>query len=150
MGDRQRRAVFAAFDRIGITGSDADRPRRLALASLMLGKPVETFANVTRQDGFTLTRIATDIETGRARMGRKRRGIAPARARRAAADDMSGRDGTARNARATAAQPGPPRRAEMPHMRPCVRGALPGPRMRDRLVPVQHRSGMRQMRRFRQ
>jgi hypothetical protein len=64
MGDRQRRAVFAAFDRIGITGSDADRPRRLALAAVMLGKPVETFANVTRQDGFTLTRLATDIETG--------------------------------------------------------------------------------------
>jgi hypothetical protein len=64
MGDRQRRAVFAAFDRIGITGSDDDRPRRLALAAAMLGKPVETFANVTRQDGFTLTRLATDIETG--------------------------------------------------------------------------------------
>lgn len=64
MGDRQRRAVFGAFDRIGISGSDADRPRRLALASLMLGKPVESFGNVTRQDGFTLTRIATDIETG--------------------------------------------------------------------------------------
>ena len=64
MGDRQRRAVFAAFERIGISGADSDRPRRLRLASVMLGKPVESFANVTRQDGFTLTRLATDIEVG--------------------------------------------------------------------------------------
>jgi hypothetical protein len=64
MGDRQRRAVFAAFERIGISGRDEDRDRRLALAALILGKPVDTFANITRQEGFTLTRVATDIETG--------------------------------------------------------------------------------------
>lgn len=64
MGDRQRRAVFAAFERIGITGRDEDRSRRLALAALMLGKPVDSFSDVTRQDGFTITRLANDIETG--------------------------------------------------------------------------------------
>lgn len=64
MGDRQRRAVFAAFDRIGISGSEQDRPRRLRLASLMLGHDVVSFADVTRQDGFTITRLANDIETG--------------------------------------------------------------------------------------
>jgi hypothetical protein len=64
MGDRQRRAVFAAFERIGITGKDSDRDRRLALASVMLGKPVESFTSVSRQDGFALTRLATDIEIG--------------------------------------------------------------------------------------
>lgn len=64
MGDRQRRAVFAAFERIGITGREEDRPRRLALASLMLGHDVMSFADVTRQDGFTITRLANDIETG--------------------------------------------------------------------------------------
>lgn len=64
MGDRQRRAVFAAFERIGVTGGDHDRDRRLRLTALMLGRDVDSWRNLTRQDGFTITRLATDIETG--------------------------------------------------------------------------------------
>jgi hypothetical protein len=63
MGDAMRKALMANFSDVGIDPTK-DRPLRLAMASALLGRPVDTFTQLSRADGLMLFRLLNDIQTG--------------------------------------------------------------------------------------
>lgn len=63
MGDGLRKAIMASFGTIGIDPTK-DRETRLALASALLARPVESFTQLSKADGLLLVRLLNDIESG--------------------------------------------------------------------------------------